>query len=78
MVDIVHDSSTRNLADDTGEVDGTDAESGGVERDVVVLNKVVLQQADETDENLFNTLWNLTLHESPVLHVLKVKQKDGV
>ena len=41
MVDIVNDRATGDLADYPGQVNGADAESGGVERDVVVLYKVV-------------------------------------
>jgi len=78
MVDIVHNRAAGDLADDAGEIDRTDAEPGGVERDVVVLDKIVWKQADKSDEDLFDTLRNLTVLDRPVLNILEVKQEDCV
>ena len=41
LIDVIHDSAPRDLADNAGEIDGGDMEHGGVEGNVVVFGKVV-------------------------------------
>jgi len=78
MVDIVNDRASGDLADNPGQVNGADTEPGGVERDVVVLNKVVRQQADEADEDFLHALGRLAVYNGTLLRVLQVKQEDGI
>ena len=61
LVDVVHHRAARDLAHDAREVDGRDAELGGVEGDVVVLNVMLRQQAQEADEELLGALGGVAL-----------------
>ena len=75
MVDIINDRATGDLADNPGQINGTDAEPGGVERNIVVLDIVVRQQSNEVDEDFLHALWRLAVNDGTLLRVLQVKQE---
>ena len=78
LVDVVDDGAARDLTDDAGEIDGGDVQLGGVERDVVVLQKVAGQQTDEADEDFLDTLGRLAVYDGALLGVLQVEQENGI
>ena len=78
LVDIVDNGATSDLTDHAGEIDGRDMELVGIERDVMVLNKVAGQQTDEADEDFLHALGRLAMYDGTLLGVLKVDQEDGI
>ena len=49
-----------------------------IERDVVVLGKVLGQQTDEADEDFLHALGCLAVYDGTLLGVLQVEQEDGI
>ena len=78
MVDIVHDGAARHLAHDAREVGGGDAEFGGIEGDVVMLDEVLGQQAHEADEEFGGALAVVAGADGALLYVGEVEQEERV
>ena len=78
LIDVIDDSATSDLPDDTGEIDSRDVEGRGIEGDVVVFRKMLREQADETEKDLLYSLGHLTLAEGFLLCALNVEQEDGI
>lgn len=53
LVDIVNHRSSRDFLDDSRQIDGRDVELVGIERNVVVLNKMLRNEANEVNEQFF-------------------------
>ena len=66
------------MLDDTREIDGGDVQCRCIEADIVKLGKMPGQQADESDEDFFDPLWDGTVSDGLVLGILQVKQEDGI
>ena len=66
------------MADDAREVGGGDAEFGGVETNVVMLSKVLWQQAEETEENFFDALGETVLADAVLLDGGEVGEEEIV
>ena len=78
LVDVVDDSTPRDLTNDAGEIDLRDVEPGGIEGDVAVLGKMLGQETDETNKDFLYTLGRLTVGDGLLLGVLHVEQEDGI
>lgn len=77
-VDIIDHSAAGHLTHDARQVGGRDVQRRGVERDVVMLDKMPRQEADEADEELLDTLRHLPVDDGAVLPVTQVEQEHGI
>lgn len=66
------------MSDDAREVGGGDAELGGVEADVVMLNEVLGQQTEETEEYLLYALGEAVFTDTVLLNGREVEQEETV
>ena len=66
------------MADDTREVGGGDAETVCVEADVVVLFEMLGQQAEESEKDFFDTLWEAVLADALLLDGREVGEEEVV
>ena len=78
LVDVLHDGAPGHLADDAREVGGGDAETVGIEGDVVVLGVVLAQEGVEGDEEVLRAARDVVGMERVLLDIDKVEYEDGV